>query len=160
MPPPPGFETLRGLLDRSIRDEAVKRALGGLDFTRFRDSYAGADAGEVTTYYAAASLGFELGCTEGDVIKLVSLYAADVKAGFDPYRGPLLGGLTLADGADAVLGALGPPAKRGGEQLVPTIGRVGPWSRWDLPDLSVHVQFRPRGRAIAAVTLLAPDRVP
>ncbi len=155
-----GFDDLRAVIDRSIRSAEIRRFFDGVEFTKYIDSAHAGGAGQTPYYYAALALGFELCCDGGGLVKLAYLYAPGAKHGFSPYEGSLPAGLTWGSTPAEVRLALGTPSVHGLEQLVPMIGKVGPWDRYDRPDVVLHFQYDTRGRQLSVVTLMAPDRIP
>lgn len=155
-----GLLDLAGLIERPIRSEDARAVLGGVEFTKYRQDFGHKDPAATSYFYAVPAEGFELCCDPQGTVKLVYVYGVEAKRGFFPFRGPLWPGVTLASRRDEVRAVLGEPAKSGPEQLVPKLGKLGPWDRWDGPTVSIHVQYRAGGAGIAVVTAMTPDAVP
>lgn len=151
---------LTGLVDKSIRSEEARALLSGVDVTKYRNDFGHKDPAGTSYFYAVPSLGFELCCDGEGTVRLVYVYGLDAKKGYFPFPGPLWPGVDLSSRPEAVREVLGTPAKSGGDMLVPKLGRVGPWDRWDGPTVSIHVQYRPGGAGVLAVTVISPESVP
>ncbi len=151
---------LAALVDRSIRGKEARAVLGSAELTKYRPDFGRGAAPATSYFYALPGHGFELCCDAEGTVKLLYVYGVDGKKGYLPFSGPLWPGVHLQSHPPAVRDVLGRPTKSGPEQLVPKVGRVGPWDRWDGPTVSVHVQYRAGGAGIAVVTAMSPEAVP
>jgi hypothetical protein len=59
-----------------------------------------------------------------------------------------------------LVSSFGMPSKSGSAQMLPVLGLMGAWDRWDGPDFSVHVQYASTDDTVAKVTLMHPSAVP
>lgn len=151
---------LASLIEQPIRSDGARAVLGEVEFTKYRQGLGRRDPEGTSYFYAVPAEGFELCCDPHGTVKLVYVYGVEAKRGFFPFRGPLWPGLGLGSHREQVRAVLGEPQKSGPEQLVPKLGRLGPWDRWDGPVVSIHVQYRMAGAGIAVVTAMTPDAVP
>ncbi len=154
------FPALVALLDSSVHSPEAHELLAGVEFLKSSPPFSGKEPSPTSFYYSAPKLGFELCCDERGNVMLVSFFAAGAKRGFYTFPWPLLHGLTFQSRPRDVKSALGLPARSGPEQVLPKIGRVGPWDRFDWERFALHVQYTPSGNGIVVVTAMSLEAVP
>ena len=91
------------------------------------------------TYGEAPGLGLSV-IVEADRVSVVQVYGS----GHDRYtkfQGSLPANLHFEMSRAEVRDALGSPAACADAQRVPHLGRAGAWDRFDLPGLSVHIEY-------------------
>lgn len=158
--PAVGFVELASLIDRSIRSQEALTLLKGIEFTMYRKALIRGASKQAPFAYLAGGHGFELSCDADGTVKLVSFFGPGAQPDVRAYAETLPAGLTFQSSPEQVRRALGNPSISGPEQLVPNVGRVGPWDRFDRSTFSMHVQYNLRGRRIFVIQLLATDRIP
>ena len=94
---------------------------------------------------------------DGEVLAVFML--SDGKDGSSEFRGELPGRLHFAAEPSDAIRALGPPALR---RPPATYGgqRLGELLRFDRPEMSLHIQFRPDDDGIDLVTAMVARQVP
>lgn len=156
---PIGLSDLVSILGRSTKDPEVRTLFAGVEFLRFNQTFSGGDR-TAPNAHAARSRGFEFCSDPAGMIRVCYAYGLEAKAGYDPFAGPLLAGITFLMPPAAVQDILGPPSRSGPAVSIPKVGKVGPWDRWDRETFSMHVQYVPSGRRIQTITVMSPDMVP
>jgi hypothetical protein len=98
--------------------------------------------------------GYEVAHRKGR-IEVIFLYLCE-RDGYSPFRGELVGGLTVGDSHEEVRRRLGPPTRSGSADAA---GRFL-WDRYDSAALCLHIAYGESGTGLRMLTLMAPDVAP
>lgn len=95
--------------------------------------------------------------SDGDILAIFLM--SEGKDGFSQFEGALPGRLSFDSEPEEVLRAFGKPAYRRAPGKIGSVA-VGELLRFDLPDYSVHFQFRPDNEEMDLVTAMTAASVP
>jgi hypothetical protein len=79
---------------------------------------------------------------------------------FSRFAGGLPDDIAFTDSAAAVRNQLGPPSVSGGNKIIPILGRITFWDRYDRGSYSVHFQYSMDATSIILISLIHPEGVP
>ena len=150
---------LLDLIGRNVTSPEAAKILS--DFPKLRPEAGGGspeDRLEAVSYLRSEADGLLVKLSaEGEVLAVFML--SEGKDGCSEFRGELPGRLNFSAEPEDAIKALGPPAVR---QPPKRYGahEVGELLRFDLPEYSIHFQFRPDHDGIDIVTAMAARAVP
>lgn len=144
--------TLLDLLGKNVAETEVAKRLAK-DYPKLVVEH-----GDDVKYLRSTADGVQLKISAEGVIVAIFMMS-DGKDGFSEYRGELPARLNFAAEPEDAIRALGAPALRRPEA---TYGghRLGQFLRFDLPTLSIHIQFRADHDGIDLVTAMTAREVP
>ncbi len=105
--------------------------------------------------YVFGNHGLALQCDQDEKISVIFLFS-DKYDGFDES----LMEFPFSWKREQVVGHFGTPTKGGGRMKDPILGEYGGWDRFDYPNYTVHIEYRPDSDRIKMVTLMRPDVTP
>jgi hypothetical protein len=79
---------------------------------------------------------------------------------FGQFAGGLPDDIAFTDSAAVVRKQLGPPSASGGNKIIPILGRIALWERYDRGSYSVHFQYSLDAESITLISLIHPEAVP
>jgi hypothetical protein len=109
------------------------------------------DLPEKEVYYEFEDHGVDVICDEDERVRTIFLHA-----GVDES----LSSIPFTSHRKEVLELLGPPSKSGVASRSPVLGESGPWDRFSLGGMAIHVQYRVDSDEIELITLMRADVVP
>jgi hypothetical protein len=109
-------------------------------------------------YLANPALGYQLMHHSGRVAT-VFLYVEPAE-GFEPFPGPLPGGIGRGASRAQVRARFGVPERNGVPTTIPGLGRLGAWDRFAIGAVRVHFQYTDPDERVQLITVMSAADAP
>jgi hypothetical protein len=150
-------EALMAVIDASVESDAVRDLIAADRL--LTSSEPDLEEGEpVLSHLSGPVAGYQLQCREGRVT--AAFLFVEPAEGYEPFPGPLPGGLSASDKRPDVLRRFGSPERSGAAFTHRILGQQGAWDRFLLGPVCVHFQYADLEDRIGRVTLAAARSAP
>ncbi len=113
------------------------------------------DSDPPVVYYTFPGCGLQLSCDRGEHELLHSVF---LKA--EEHAGIVLSEVPFNQRREQVLARFGLPSRSSERVVDDILGEFGPWDRFQMPEYTVHVQYKLESDTIEMITLMRNDVVP